>query len=140
MNPKPDFNFNFNQRHINTTALAYIGDAVYEIYVREHVLKISCGAHVDAMHKRSVRYVRAAGQAAALKAMMNSGFLSDEEMSFAKRARNHKTVSKPKNADIMDYKYATAFEALIGCLHLSGRKDRLEEIIFRALELIEKGE
>ena len=146
MNPKPDLKL--NPKTINTTALAYIGDAVYEIYVREHVLKRSChgtenvsfGAHVDALHKRSVRYVRAAGQAEALRTMMNSDFLSDEEMSIAKRARNHKTASKPKNADAMDYKYATAFEALIGYLHLEGRVERLEEIVFKAFEIIGKGE
>ena len=146
MNPKPDLKL--NPKTINTTALAYIGDAVYEIYVREHVLKSSCdgtenvslGAHVDAQQKRSVRYVRAGSQAAALKAMMASGFLSDEEICIAKRARNHKTASKPKNADVMDYKYATAFEALIGHLHLEGREQRLEEIIFEAFEIIGKGE
>ena len=155
MNHKADLKF--NPRNINTTALAYIGDAVYEIYVREHALKSSCcgggsgegtentgsvsfGAHVDAMHKRAVRYVRAGSQAAALKAMMNSGFLSDEEINIAKRARNHKTASKPKNADVMDYKYATAFEALIGYLHLEDREERLEEIILEAFEIVEKGD
>ena len=138
-------NLKINPRDINTTALAYMGDAVYEIYVREHVLvhsadgkeSVSFGAHVDALHKRSVRYVRAGSQAAALKAMMASGFLSDEEICIAKRARNHKTASKPKNADAMDYKYATAFEALIGYLHLEGRVERLEEIIFEAFKIID---
>ena len=150
-------NLKINPRDINTTALAYMGDAVYEIYVREHTLKSSCsgggsgegtesvsfGAHVDALHKRAIRYVKAASQAAVLKAMMNSDFLSDDEMGVARRARNHKTASKPKNADAMDYKYATAFEALIGYLHLCGRKQRMEEIIERAFELVEgwqKGE
>lgn len=134
-----------NPKTINTTALAYIGDAVYEIYVRKHVLESSCngsesvsfGAHVDALHKRSVRYVRAGSQAEAIKAMMNSGFLSDEEMSMAKRARNHKSASKPKNADAMDYKYATAFETLIGYLYLEDRGERLDEIISEAFEIID---
>ncbi|MDD7215243.1 MAG: Mini-ribonuclease 3 [Anaerovoracaceae bacterium] len=137
-----------NPKDINTTALAYIGDAVYEVYVRRHVLensagsagRVSYGAHVDALHKRAIGYVCAAGQAAALKAMVNSGFLSDEEISIAKRARNHKSASKPKNADAMDYKYATAFEALLGYLYLEDREHRLEEIIFEAFEIIETGE
>lgn len=141
-------NPNLNPKIINTTALAYIGDAVYEIYVRKYVLETSCdgsesvsfGAHVDALHKRAVRYVIAAGQAAALKAMMTSDFLSDEEMSIAKRARNHKSASKPKNSDAMDYKYATALEALIGYLYLEDRVERLEEIIFEAFKIIGKGE
>lgn len=142
-----------NPKEINTTALAYIGDAVYEIYVREHVLgqdlngtDKNFGAHVDALHKRAIRYVRADGQAKAVKAMLNGGFLSDEEAALVRRARNHKSASKPKNADAMDYKYATAFEALIGFLHLSAQaggdagteaKQRMEEIIFKAFERIE---
>lgn len=142
-----------NPKEINTTALAYIGDAVYEIYVREHVLgqdlrgmDKNFGAHVDALHKRAIRYVRADGQAKAVKAMLNEGFLGDEEAALVRRARNHKTASKPKNADAMDYKYATAFEALIGFWHLQAQaggddgadaKQRMEEIIFKAFEKIE---
>lgn len=142
-----------NPKDINTTALAYIGDAVYETYVREHVLgqdlrgmDKNFGAHVDALHKRAIRYVRADGQAKAVKAMLNEGFLGDEEAALVRRARNHKTASKPKNADAMDYKYATAFEALIGFWHLSAQaggddgadaKQRMEEIIFKAFEKIE---
>ncbi len=156
-----------NPREMNTTALAYIGDAVYEIYVREHVLAASgqpgstpaqagmpaakgrtvFGAHVDALHKRAVRYVRADGQAKALRAMMRDGFLSEAEEALVRRARNHKSASKPKNADAMDYKYATALEALIGywylCAHADADEDnaartRMEEIIFHAFALIEK--
>lgn len=164
-----------NPREMNTTALAYIGDAVYEIYVRERVLAASgqpgstpaqagmptalqpqsaaakgrtvFGAHVDALHKRAVRYVRADGQAKALRAMMRDGFLSDAEEALVRRARNHKSASKPKNADAMDYKYATALEALIGYWYLCARADadednaartRMEEIIFHAFALIEK--
>ena len=142
-----------NPKEINTTAHAYIGDAVYEIYVREYVLgqdlrgtDKNFGAHVDALHKRAIRYVRADGQAKAVKAMLNEGFLGDEEAALVRRARNHKTASKPKNADAMDYKYATAFEALIGFWHLSAQaggddssdaKQRMEEIIFKAFERIE---
>ena len=137
----------FDPKTMNTTALAYIGDAVYEIYVRERVLaasgqpgrvqaqgspqaqgfrqaekerqKAAFGAHVDALHKRAIRYVRADGQAKALRAMMRDGFLTAEEEALVRRARNHKSASKPKNADAMDYKYATALEALIGYWHLT---------------------
>ncbi len=138
-----------NPKEINTTALAYIGDAVYEIYVRERVLAASgeksgavsttasgaasggqkasgrqkaFGAHVDALHRQAIRYVRADGQAKAIKAMLAEGFLTAEEEAIVRRARNHKSASKPKNADAMDYKYATAFEALIGFWHLMARR------------------
>lgn len=120
----------------NTTALAYIGDSVYEVYVRKHVMT-GGSAHVDALHKKTVSYVRADAQAKALKVLMK-GFLSEEEMALAKRARNHKSLSKPKNADPVDYKLATAFEALIGSLYLAENKDRLEEVIRQAFKIIEE--
>lgn len=138
-----------NPKQINTTALAYIGDAVYEIYARERVLNSSgaagngtqgqaYGAHVDALHKRAIRYVRADGQAKAIKTMIEEGFLTDEEAALVRRAKNHKTASKPKNADAMDYKYATAFEALIGYHRLAGGEKRVEEIVQHAFRIIDE--
>lgn len=122
---------------MNTTALAYIGDAVYEVYVRERVLTME-RTHVDHIHKLSIRYVNNAGQAAAVKKMMNEGFLSDEETALVKRARNHKSASKPRNADPVNYKLATAFEALVGWLYLEGQKERMEEVVMRAIAIIEE--
>lgn len=139
-----------NPKEINTTALAYIGDAVYEVYVRKHVLEASgqmrdaFGAHVDALHRRAIRYVRADGQAKALRRMLQDGFLSAEEEALVRRARNHRSASRPKNADAMDYKYATALEALIGFWQLTSSgapedeaQKRMEEIIFKAFEILE---
>ena len=124
-------------KNMNTTALAYIGDAVYEIYVRQRVLQME-KVHVDHLHKLAINYVNNTGQAKAVKRLMNDGFLTEEEVGLVKRARNHKTASKPRNADPVNYKLATAFEALIGWLHLDGQKDRMEEIIFRAMAIIEE--
>jgi len=128
---------NLNPKDINTTALAYIGDAVYEIYARKHVLEAGI-TNVDMLHKYAVHFVCADGQAKALKALMTD-FLTEEEVSLAKRARNHKTASKARSADPVTYKLATAFEALIGYLHLSGQEQRMEEIIAKAFEIIEGG-
>jgi len=128
---------NLNPKDINTTALAYIGDAVYEIYARKHVLEAGI-PNVDMLHKYAVHFVCAEGQAKALKALMTD-FLTEEEVSLAKRARNHKTVSKARSAGPVTYKLATAFEALIGYLHLSGQEQRMEEIIAKAFEIIEGG-
>ena len=126
-------------KNINTTALAYIGAAVYEIYIRKHC--IEGGQHnVDALHKKAVKFVRADGQALAVKTMMREEFLTEEEVSLVKRARNHKSASKPKNADPVIYKLATAFEALLGYLHLEGDTQRLEEIVAKAIAIIEEGE
>ncbi|MBQ4649174.1 MAG: ribonuclease III [Firmicutes bacterium] len=128
---------NLNPKDINTTALAYIGDAVYEIYARKHVLEAGI-PNVDMLHKYAVHFVCADGQAKALKALMTD-FLTEEEVSLAKRARNHKTSSKARSADPVTYKLATAFEALIGWLHLDGQNERMEEIIYKAFEIIEGG-
>ena len=128
---------NLKAKDINTTALAYIGDAVYEIQVRKHCLdKVSL--NVDKLHSAVVKFVRAEGQAKAVKKMAAENFLTEEEMAVYKRARNHKIASKPKNADPVTYKTATGFEALLGWLELEGQKERLEEVISRAVEIIEE--
>lgn len=128
---------NLKAKDINTTALAYIGDAVYEIHVRKHCIG-SGQFNVDKLHSMAVKYVRADGQAKAVKKMVEEGFLTEEEISLYKRARNHKIASKPKNADPVIYKTATGFEALLGWLELEGQTERLEEVVARAVELIEK--
>lgn len=120
-------------KKINTTALAYIGDAVYEVFVREKAVAVN-PTNVDVLHKHSIKFVRAEGQALAVKRLFDD--LTEEEQALVKRARNHKISSKPKNADPVVYKLATAFEALIGYLYLSGKKERLEEIMERAVEII----
>lgn len=122
----------------NILELAYLGDALYELYVREHVLRTVSTPRADLLHKEGVRFVCAAGQAEALKTMADEGFLTEDEADFARRAHNHKTATKPKNADPVDYKWATAFEALLGLKHLSGEKERLAELMRRAVEITEE--
>ncbi len=126
---------NKDVKQINTTALAYMGDALYEVYIRRHVMETG-QTNADRLHAMAVPFVRAEGQAVAIRKMMGE-FLTEEEASLAKRARNHKTTSKPKNADPMDYKWATAFEALLGYLYLEGKTERMKEVIHRAIEIIE---
>ena len=124
-------------KSMNTTALAYMGDAVYEIYIRQHVLEKE-QVHVDQIHKAAIRYVKAAAQARVIKALMAAeGMLSPEELSLVKRARNRKSASKPKNADPVEYKLATAFEALLGYLYLTENAERLAEIVAYAIAIIE---
>ena len=123
-------------------ALAFIGDAVYEIYVRKHVLSQAyCedgaehSAKVDALHHHTVDFVKAEGQAHAMKAMMDE--LPEEYREIVRKARNHKPHSVPKHADVMDYKWATAFEALLGYLYLEEKTEELERIAARAIEITE---
>ena len=125
-------------KQMNILELAYLGDAIYELCVREYVLRTSGAAGADALHKAGVRFVCAAGQAAALNAMSDEGFLSEEEKDFVRRAHNHKTATKPKNADPVEYKWATAFEALLGLKHLTGEGKRLAELMRRAIEITEE--
>ena len=125
-------------KQMNILELAYLGDALYELYVREYVLRTATTSRADLLHKEGVRFVCASGQAEALKAMADEGFLTMDEADFTRRAHNHKTATKPKNADPVDYKWATAFEALLGLKHLSGEKDRLGELMQRAVEITEE--
>ena len=117
-----------------------MGDAVYEVYVRKRVMETG-QVNADRLHIMAVPYVKAKGQAEAVRRLLE-GFLSENEAALVRRARNRRTSSKPKNADLMDYKMATAFEALIGYLYLSGEAERLEEIMAEAVRIIEniKGE
>ena len=123
-------------KQINTTALAYMGDAVYEVYIRQHVMETG-HVHVDRLHAMAVPFVKAEGQANAIKYLMDN-FLNEEEQALTRRARNHKVATKAKNATVMDYKWATAFEALLGYLHLKGDKERLDAVVKEAIKYIEE--
>lgn len=115
--------------------LAYIGDAVYELCIRERFLN-SKTQNMDLISKQSIRYVKAESQAYAIKQIMKN--LPEEELSLVKRARNHKITSKPQNVKPIIYKLATAFEAYIGYLYLS-KDDRLLEVVENAVKLIDSG-
>lgn len=112
---------------INVLALAYLGDAVYEVYIREKLINKGIN-NVDKLQTESVKYVSAKGQANILDKLIDNNFLSDKEIEIVKRGRNYKRSSHPKNTDIITYKCSTGFEALIGYLYLTN-KDRLNEIL-----------
>ena len=119
---------------INTTALAFMGDAAYETAVRKHLLKTGKERAGD-LHKAAVKYVRASAQAAVIKEIFDE--LTEEEQALVKRARNKKSATKPKNADPVDYKWATAFECLAGYLWLAEDKERFGWLCQRAIGIIE---
>lgn len=119
----------------NTTALAFVGDAVYELFIREHVFDEVRTSRADQMHRASVRYVKASAQCNCIKQLIKDEVLSDEELALTKRARNHKVSTKAKNASMVEYKWATAFEALLGYLYLSEQKERLNEIMSLSLKI-----
>lgn len=114
--------------NINALVLAYLGDSVYEIIVRKYLIDKGI-AKVKELQKESIKYVSANMQASFLKEMMDNNFFSDEEINIIMNARNHKNNHKPRNCDIITYKYATGLEALIGYLYLNNNKDRIDEIM-----------
>ncbi len=130
-------------KELNIAALAFIGDAVYELYVRKHVMETGA-AHSDVLHKMAVEYVSAEGQAKVIKALIDEE-LTEDELALVKRARNHrasnskKTRASRRGGNIMTDKYATAFEALVGKLYLREDKDRLDYLVNRSFDIIEKG-
>ena len=112
---------------INIIALAYLGDAIYEVYIRERLLKNGL-SKVDDMQKEAVKYVSAKAQSKILDDMIKNDIINDEEIDVVKRGRNYKRSIHPKNTDIITYKKSSGFEALIGYLYLKD-KDRLKEIL-----------
>ena len=116
--------------------LAYLGDTVYESYIREHLIRQNINRKVNNLHKLAIQYSKAKAQATIIHELEDE--LNEEEMKIFKRGRNQKSHTAPKNADIIDYKYATGFEALIGYLYLSEDKERLEYIVKKGIEIIER--
>ena len=116
--------------------LAYLGDTVYESYIREHLIRQNINRKVPTLHKLAIQYSKAKAQATIIHELEDE--LTEEEMKIFKRGRNQKSHTAPKNADIIDYKYATGFEALIGYLYLSEDKERLEYIVKKGIEIIER--
>lgn len=115
-------------REINVLVLAYLGDTIYENYVRKYLINKGI-ANVNDLQKEAVNYVSAKSQALFLTKMMDGEFLSDDEIVIVKRARNYKTTSHPKNCDIVTYKYATGLESLIGYLEMENNRERIDEIM-----------
>lgn len=122
-------------RLINTNTLAYIGDAVYELYIREHAMQIRM-ENVDMMSSLTVKYVKAESQALGIKAIFDN--LSEEEQSVVRRGRNRKIRSTPRAVDPVIYKTATGLEALIGYLYIKGEDERLTEVVLMIIDAIDR--
>ncbi len=122
-----DFNYlgptSVDPNQLPPLTLAYIGDAVFELYIRlgliEQVHK------VQTLHQHAINWVNASSQSKILKNI--EPFLTNEERLIVKRGRNAK-CKVPRNADMMDYRYSTGFEALIGHLYLERKTQRLNKL------------
>ncbi len=125
-----------NIPEINTLSpltLAFLGDSVYEMFIRTKILAMG-NRPASELHKIAVGYVKAKAQAKAAHKILD--ILSDTELLIYKRGRNTNIHTVPKNADMADYRHATALEALIGYLYLKGDKERLKEILNLAFDTL----
>lgn len=109
---------------------AYIGDCIYEIYIRMHFVNTT-KLNPHKLHIETIKYVKAKAQAEILNNIHDR--LTEKEIEIVRRGRNAESHHVPKNADMKEYMYATAFEALIGYLYLSKQDDRLKEILSMCL-------
>ena len=109
---------------------AYVGDCVYELFIRTHLVNTT---HLKPhnLHVEAVQFVKANKQAEILNKIYD--FLSDEEKDIVRRGRNTENHHLPKNSNVQEYMYATAFEGLIGYLYLTKQNKRLEEILNKIL-------
>ncbi|MCM2677702.1 Mini-ribonuclease 3 [Alkalicoccobacillus plakortidis] len=119
-------------KQLNGLALAYMGDAVLDMYVRYYLLaKGKVKPH--ALHVEATQYVSAKAQAEMVHRLEENGVFTEQEMMVIKRGRNAKSGSVPKNTNVTTYRYSTGFEALLGYLYVSNESNRLDEIIQMAL-------
>ena len=109
---------------------AYVGDAVYELFVRTHLINTTrLKPHM--LHVESIKYVKAEAQVKMLNKISDS--LTEEEKEIVRRGRNAENHHIPKNATVEEYSYSTAFEALIGYLYLTKKDERLKEILEKCI-------
>ena len=119
----------------NLLQYAYIGDAVYELLVRTYLCEINIVKTKD-LREKSLLFVSAKRQAYFLECLEKDNFLLEEEREIIRKGRNCKVHSKPKNCDILTYKYATAFEVFIGFLYHNNYINRINEIFDKIKKIV----
>lgn len=126
-----------DEKMVNSLALAYMGDAIYETYIRHHLLKKGA-VKPNLLHKEATSFVSAKAQSKIIHFFIENNQLTEEERAVVRRGRNAKSGSVPKNTDVQTYRYGTAFEALMGYVYLSGNNERLEVLIDQSIQFIEE--
>lgn len=121
-------------RLLSPALLAYVGDAVYELFVRNYLVRKGWRRARD-LHRQAVKYVQAQAQAAVLTALLSE--LDEEELEVVRRGRNAKIGQYPRNIDKGVYRLATAWEALWGYHFFRGNQKRLQELFSRACRILE---
>ncbi|MDN5277883.1 MAG: mini-ribonuclease [Clostridiales bacterium] len=124
-------------RMVHPLVLAYIGDTIYDLFVRTYLV-MAYNVPVHQLHVKAIDFVRAKGQADTLRHIEK--FLTQEELDIVRRGRNAKPGTMPRNATVADYRLATGFESLLGYLYLMGKDERLFEILDYILDNAKEGE
>ncbi|KRM10988.1 Mini-ribonuclease 3 [Paucilactobacillus suebicus] len=125
-------------KQVNGIALAYLGDAAYEVYIRQHLIQDGLTKPTK-LHHIATHYVSAKAQAALVDLMKEDQLLSETEWDYFKRGRNANSHTHAKNTSVLTYRISTGFEALMGYLKLSGQTDRLSELAAWCIEQVEAG-
>lgn len=123
-------------RLLNPLVLAFAGDAIYEVMVREYLINNNREMLVHKLHKEAVSFVKAHAQSEFMKQLKDD--LTEEEFAIYKRGRNAKSGTVPKNADVQEYREATGFEAVFGFLYLTGQNERLNNMFKKIISISEK--
>ena len=116
----------------STASLAYLGDCVLELCVREYLVKSGYSSS-SSLNREALKFVRASAQAEAMKRILP--LLSEEEAAAFRRGRNVGHTNTPKSATVAEYRSATGMEALFGWLHLAGKQERIAELFALAYEI-----
>ncbi|MFD2760752.1 Mini-ribonuclease 3 [Lentibacillus juripiscarius] len=123
-------------KQMKSLALAYMGDAVFEVHVREHLLKQGT-VKPNQLHREAVTFVSAKAQASVVLHWLEADLLNGEEAQIVARGRNAKSGTVPKNTSVQTYRYSTAFETLIGYHYLLRNEARLNELMAAAVAFVE---
>ena len=120
-------------RQLNPLQLALIGEGVFEVYIRNYILSNNTQLSAHKIHVKAISYVKAKSQSNIMHVIEEE--LTEDELYIYKRGRNTKSATVPKNANVIDYRNATGFEALLGYLYLTGNKERLFNILEKSTEI-----
>lgn len=120
---------NFKLDTVPSLSLAFLGDAVYAVHVREYLIRNKSYLKPDALHREANKLVSARAQAEALHFLRQSELLTEEEWDIAKKARNKSSATRAKNASIKEYRNASGLEALVGHLALTDNEARITELM-----------
>lgn len=123
----------FEANQLNALNLAFVGDAVFEVFVRTYLTDKYREMSVHKLHVKAISFVKAHAQSEFIKGLESE--LTEQELYIFRRGRNTKSQTIPKNADLQEYRAATGFEAVIGYLFLTDKKERLNFILSSVLEI-----